>query len=279
MAEKPKKKKVVRVESTAPAATAGASTEGGDERPVGWKPTAEAKGKAIQFRIFAAILWVLAIGLEAFAIFWILKPGLDEVAFPDSSLYWLIGLLVVIGLLAWGGSFFWKKANRLDPASRQHKVRFFIQNQLGVIITIIAFLPIIILIFMNKDMDGKQKGIAGGIAIVLLVAVGLLSAEFDPVSSESMDEQVQEVVALTGKNEVVWTTHGKVYHLCDAVSDVNRDSADMTIFTGTVEEAIAQGKSRLTLKVDQNLEQCGYAPRDGGDEAPVDEPAEDETEE
>lgn len=269
MAEKKTKKKVVRVESSAPAST---STDGGEDRPAGWKPTPEAKGKAIQFRIFAAILWVLAIGLEAFAIFWILKPGLDEVAFPDSSLYWLIGLLVVIGLLAWGGSFFWKKANRLDPASRQNKVRFFIQNQLGVIITIIAFLPIIILIFMNKDMDGKQKGIAGAIGIVLLVAVGLLSAEFDPVSTESMDERVSEVVALTGKNEVVWTTHGKVYHLCDAVSDVNRESADMTIFTGTVEDAVAAGKSRLTLKVDQNLEQCGYTPR-GEDEAPVEEPA------
>src|SRR5690606_5291367 len=167
------------------------------------------------------------------------------------------------------------KANRLDPASRSNKVRFFIQNQLGVIITIIAFVPIIILIFMNKDMDGKQKGIAGGIAIVLLVAVGLLSAEFDPVSTESMDEQTQEVIALTGSDHVVWTTYGKVYHLCDAVSDVNRESADMTIFEGTVAQAIAAGKSRLTLKVDQNLEQCGITPPDGGD-APVDEPVDEE---
>ncbi|HRN29597.1 MAG TPA: hypothetical protein PK781_08635 [Terrimesophilobacter sp.] len=273
MAEK-KKKKVVRVESAAPAATNGASAEGGDDRPAGWKPTAEAKGKAIQFRIFAALFWLAAIGLEVFAIFWILKPGLDEVSFPDSALYWLIGLLVVIGILAWAGSHFWKKANRLDPASRSNKFMFFVQNQLGVIITIIAFLPIIILIFMNKDMDGKQKGIAGGIAIALMVAVGLLSAEFDPVSTESMDERVTEVVALTGKNEVVWTTHGKVYHLCDAVSDVNRESEDMTIFTGTVEDAVAAGKSRLTLKVDQNLEQCGLPPR-GEAPAPVEEePAE-----
>jgi low affinity Fe/Cu permease len=242
-----------------------ASSGGGDDRPAGWKPTTEAKGKAIKFRLFAAILWVLAIGLEVFAYFWILKPNLDEVSFPNSALYWLIGLLVVIGLLAWGGSIFWKKANRLDPASRANKVRFFIQNQLGVIITMIAFIPIIVLIFINKNMDSKQKSIAGGIAVVLLLAVSFLSAEFDPVSSESMDEKVQEVIELTGRNEVVWTTHGKVYHLCDAVSDVNLESADNTIFTGTVEDAIAAGKSRLTLKVDQNLEQCGFAPR-GGEE-------------
>ena len=257
MAEK-RKKKVVRVESTPAEREARKSGSTGGDEPT-WTPTPEAKGKAVRFRIFAAILWLLAIGLEVFAIFWILKPGLDEVTFPDSALYWLIGLLVVIGLLAWGGSFFWKKANRLDPASRSNAFRFFVQNQLGVIITIVAFLPIIILIFMNKNMDGKQKGIAGGIAIVLLVAVGLLSAEFDPTSTEDVDAQTQQVVDLTGKDEVAWTTFGKVYHLCADVSDVNRESSDNTIFTGTVAEAIAAGKTRLTLKVEQNLEQCGYA--------------------
>lgn len=265
MAE-PKKtnKKVVRVESSPDASETGA----------GWKPTAEAKGKAIRFRLFAALLWLLAIGAEVFAIFWILRPNLDEVTFDTTALVWLIALTVVIGALAWGGSFLWKKANRLDPASKAQPVRFFVQNQLGVIITLIAFVPLIVLIFVNKDMDGKQKGIAGGVAIVLLVAVGLLSAEFNPVSTESMDEQTREVVELTGKDEVVWTTYGKVYHLCSAVSDVNRESADNTIFTGTVAEAIAAGKTRLTLKVEQNLQQCGYAAPVG----PADEPAEDSTE-
>ena len=240
MAEK-RKKKVVRVESTPAEREARKSGSTGGDEPT-WTPTPEAKGKAVRFRIFAAILWLLAIGLEVFAIFWILKPGLDEVTFPDSALYWLIGLLVVIGLLAWGGSFFWKKANRLDPASRSNAFKFFVQNQLGVIITIVAFLPIIILIFMNKNMDGKQKGIAGGIAIVLLVAVGLLSAEFDPTSTEDVDAQTQQVVDLTGKDEVAWTTFGKVYHLCADVSDVNRESSDNTIFTGTVAEAIAAAR-------------------------------------
>lgn len=259
--KKKTQKKVVRVESSPDAPKA--------ERT--WKPTAEAKGKAIRLRLFAALLWLLAIGAEVFAIFWILRPNLDEVSFDNTALIWLIVLLVVIGALAWGGSFLWKKANRLDPASRSQPVRFFVQNQLGVIITLIAFIPLIVLIFMNKDMDGKQKGIAGGVAIVLLVAVGLLSAEFDPVSVESADAQTQEVIDLTGRDLVAWTTFGKVYHLCPEVSDLNRESADNTIFTGTVAEALAAGKTRLTLKVEQNLEQCGFGPL----EQPTEEPEED----
>ncbi|HQI71472.1 MAG TPA: hypothetical protein PLT47_12020, partial [Bacteroidales bacterium] len=55
------------------------------------------------------------------------------------------------------GSLQWKKANRFDPASEKDKIRFFIQNQLGAIISIIAFLPLIILIFTNKNMTGSKK--------------------------------------------------------------------------------------------------------------------------
>ena len=65
----------------------------------------------------------------------------------------------------------WKAANKHDPASRADSARFFFQNQLGAIITVIAFLPLIVLILMDKDMDPKNKKIAGGIGIVL-AAVG-----------------------------------------------------------------------------------------------------------
>ncbi|HEU4849650.1 MAG TPA: hypothetical protein VFS93_04495, partial [Terrimesophilobacter sp.] len=144
-------KKVVRVESTPDAETPDAESN--------WKPTAESKSKAGRFRIIAAVLWVLAIATEAFAIFWLLR----QVPFETWHLILLIGLLVVIAGLAIGGSLLWKKANRLDPASKKDKVRFFVQNQLGAIVTAIAFLPLIVMILLNKDMDGKQKGIAGGI--------------------------------------------------------------------------------------------------------------------
>jgi hypothetical protein len=241
VAEK-RKKKVVRVESDA------AEIE---EAAADWKPTPESKGKATTFRVIAAILWILAIGTEVFAIFFVLRQ--DPV-----NMVLLIILLVVIGALAVGGSLLWKRANRLDPARRSDKARFFIQNQLGAIITVIAFLPLIILIFTNKNMDGKQKGIAGAIAIVLLLVAGYFGATINPPSVEQYTAETQTVVDLTGQNLVYWTKSGEVYHLCEDASAVNLESEDNTIYSGTVADAHADGKERLTLQVEQELEQCGY---------------------
>jgi hypothetical protein len=142
-------------------------------------------------------------------------------------------------------------------------VRFFVQNQLGVIISIIAFLPLIILIFTNKNMDGKQKGIAGAIAIVLLLVAGYFGTTINPPSVEQYTAETQRVVELTGQNLVYWTKSGEVYHLCEDASAVNLESEDNQIYQGTVADAHADGKERLTLQVDQELEQCGLAPADG----------------
>ena len=230
-----------------------------------WKPTPEAKKKATTFRVIAIIGWVIAIAIEAVAIFWLLRQ--------DSTQSWylwaLIGALVIIAIFAIAGSQFWKKANDLDPAKKSEPVRFFVQNQLGVIISIIAFLPLIILIFTNKNMDGKQKGIAGAIAIVLLLAAGFLSADFSPNSVE--DETAQQVAnegqiddytaivqELTGADAVTWTLSGTVYHLCADASAVNQESADNQIYAGTVSDAHTAGKAGLTLQVAQELRECGF---------------------
>jgi hypothetical protein len=241
-----RKKKVVRVETTA------AERE---EAAEDWTPTPQAKSKAIWFRVIAAVLWLLAIGTEAFAIFYVLKQN-------PVNLILLIILLVVIGGLAVGGSLLWKQANRLDPARKSDKFRFFVQNQLGAIITVIAFLPLIILIFTNKNMDGKQKGIAGAIAIVLLLVAGYFGLSLNPPSVEQYTAETQTVIELTGQNLVFWTKSGEVYHLCEDASAVNLESEDNTIYSGTVADAHADGKERLTLQVDQEMEQCGFAPAD-----------------
>ncbi len=243
-------KKVVRVESTPDAE----SKSGNDSV---WTPTAESKSKAVKFRIIAAILWTVAIATEAVAIFWLLR----QVPFETWHLILLIGLLVVIAGLAIGGSLLWKKANRLDPASKKNKVRFFVQNQLGLIISIIAFLPLIIMIFLNKEMDGKQKGIAGTIAIVLLLVAGYFGTDFNAPSQEAYAEDTAAVVFLTGADEVTWTKSGNVYHLCQDASDVNRESADGQIFVGTTNDAVAAGKSRLTKKLAQEVRECGIDPQ------------------
>ena len=246
----PAKKKVVRVESVQPS-QAGAPT---------WKPTPEAKSRATMFRIIAVVLWLVAIAIEGFAIFWVLKQH-------SVNMVLLIGAIVGIGALSIIGSLLWKSANQADPASRAEPIRFFVQNQLGAIIAVIAFLPLIVMIFLNKNMQGQQKGIAGGIAIVALVIAGIAGYSFNPPSVEqnsapSLQQYPAEsavVVGYTGHDLVFWTKEGTVYHLCQAASAVNETSKDNTIYSGTVADAHVAGKDRLTLQVAQELKQCGLA--------------------
>ena len=258
------KKKTVRVEKTAEAKA--------EEKSTTWKPTAEAKGSATTKRVIAIILWLVAIGGEAFAIFWVLRRPMENGAFPTWAWILLLGILVAIGLLTFFGGQLWKQANRLDPASKENKVAFFVQNQLGAIITIIAFVPLIVLIFLNKDMDGKQKGIAGAVGIVLLLVAGFFSTSLSSPSVEQYTTEADQVVQITGQNLVYWTKSGEVFHLCDEASAVNLESKDNTIYSGTVADAHAAGKSRLTKQIELETEQCGF-------DAPVeDAPAEDDAE-
>lgn len=254
MAEKAKKK-VVKVEHTAAAAKEDAS----------FTPSVEAKSKATRFRIFAWVLWLLAIGGEAFAYFWIMQQ--DPI-----NMFFLVGVIVLIGVLAVCGSLLWKRANLADPARRSQPTRFFIQNQLGAIMTAIAFLPLIVMILLNKNMDGKQKGIAAGIAAVVMIIAGYVGTTQDSPSVEKYGTESALIVQLTGGDQVFWTKSGEVYHLCDAASAVNLESADNQIYQGTVGDAHAAGKQRLTLKVDQELAECGFdavAPDATKDEAPA----------
>ena len=249
------KKKTVRVAKTEAAAAEEAQTT--------WKPTAEAKSSATGKRVLAIVLWLVAIGGEAFAIFWVLRRPKENGEFPTWAWILLLGILVAIGLLTFFGGQLWKQANRLDPASKENKVAFFVQNQLGAIITIIAFVPLIVLIVLNKDMDGKQKGIAGAVGIVLLLVAGYFSTSINSPSVEQYTAETDQVVQITGQNLVYWTKSGEVFHLCDEASAVNLESQDNTIYSGTVADAHAAGKERLTKQVELETEQCGFdAPAD-----------------
>ena len=226
-------------------------------------PTPEAKSQATTSRIIAIVLWVVAIGLELFTILWVMRPSFDELAaakgFPQWRWWLLIGMIVVIGVLAVVGSLLWKKANRLDPASSKDTVRFFVQNQLGAIIALIAFVPLIIVIFMNKDMNGQQKGIAGGIGIVVALVAVYFGIDFKPMSQEQAAVESQVVTQLTGQDKVWWATaSGKVMHLCAEASDL-KQSKEVT--SGTTAEALSHsGMEGMTLKLEQELPQCGITP-------------------
>ena len=257
------------------AANTAASANGPADPPAGWVPTPEAKATATRFRWIAVVLWVVAIAAEAVGIFWLLRQrqvvgedgklvrnpdsGLLEqqgatVTFPQWAFITLIVLFVVIAALSITGSFLWKKANHLDPARRSDTVRFFVQNQLGAIIAIIAFVPLIIMVFLNKDMDKGQKTIAGIVGIALAALAVVLGIDFKPASVEQYTADQSTVIQLLGKDQVTWVSGGAVYHVCDKVSDIQTGSA---IQTGTTADAVAAGKERLTLKFASELEKCG----------------------
>lgn len=256
----------------------------------GWKASDEAKAGATTKRVIAIILWALALVLEGLGVWYLLTQlrgtnvdGEPNTGFiPSDYLMWvIIGLLVVMGILTVIGSRLWQAANHADPASRQQPVKFFVQNQLGAIIPIIVFVPIILLILFNKNIDSRTKTVAGVVGAVVLVAAVLLGIDFNPASVEQNTEgQVAEEIAnegqideytaiveeLTGGDEVAWTLNGKVYHLCETTSAVTQQSADGRIFTGTVAAAHEAGKEGLTLQVDQEMEQCGLTdPENLGD--------------
>lgn len=211
--------------------------------------SSEAKGKAKQLRLFAVLAWLIAIGGEIFAILKLIS---------DEMLTWLIVAIAGILILAVTGSLLWEKANRLDPASEKDKVRFFIQNQLGAIMAVLAFLPLVLVIFLNKDTDKKTKGIAGTIAVVALLIAGITGIDFDPPSVEKYTEQINAQTDVIkelndGVDLVYWTNHGNKYHLnpdCQHIRDREKHS-------GTVARAWEErkiGDSELCLTCQRNAE-------------------------
>ena len=45
---------------------------------------------------------------------------------------------------------------------------------------------------MNKDVDGKTKGVAGSIAVVALLIAGIPGADFSPPSVEQYTRDINE---------------------------------------------------------------------------------------
>jgi hypothetical protein len=155
-----------------------------------WRATKDQGAAAMRLRIFAALSWIVAIGTEIAGLVLLRKHTFDH-----GHLALLIGLLGGIAVFAIAGSLMWKAANKHDPASKAEPFKFFVQNQLGAIITVVAFLPLLVLIFMDKDMDPKNKKIAGGIGAVLAVAATLAGVSFKPPSVEQYTQDMNACAA------------------------------------------------------------------------------------
>ena len=255
------------------ALTAGAVDETGT-----WKPTPESKKQATTLRIWTAVLWVLAIAAEAVAIFWVLgrnSPFNEAPSYttnPDGTLavssggfsttgvVVLIAFLVVDAILVIIANQLWKKANHLDPASKSNALRFFVQNQLGAIIAVVAFLPVIILIFTNKNMSSGQKALAGVIGIVIAAAAVWSGVDVHPASTEQYSAESTAVIQILGQDKAYWGPSSTVYHVCENVSDLSGSD----VRSGTTAEAVAalatpSNTPRLTLKLESELKACDKA--------------------
>lgn len=168
-----------------------------DNKPAGevdvtkeWRAAQGQQSAAKRLRIFAVLAWVVAIGTEVAGIVLLYKHTFDH-----GNLALLIGLLVGIAVFAIAGNLMWKAANKQDPARASEKFKFFVQNQLGAIITLVAFLPLLVLIFMDKDMDPKNKKIAGGVGIALAVVATLFGVSFKPPSVEQYTQDMNKCAA------------------------------------------------------------------------------------
>lgn len=198
------------------------------------KKAAKPVGNATGLRIGAIALWVAAIGLEVLAIL-ILNGTINWTFMP--SMWQLIIALALDLTCVIIGSQLWKKANRIKPASKKNKLKFWLWNNMGVIVCAFAFIPFIILALTDKNSDKKTKAIATVVAVIALLIGGLASYDWDPVSQEDLDAASAAIT-----DDVYWSTFGKVYHTHDDCQALNHSD---TLTYGTVEQAVAANRTRL----------------------------------
>ncbi len=192
-------------------------------------------GNASSLRIGALILWVVAFIFEILAVL-VLFGKINLTFLPQ--LWQLIVFLVLDLACVIIGSQLWKKANHIKPASEKNKVKFWLWNNMGVIVCVFCFLPIIILMLANKDLDKKTKTIAVVVAIIALLIGGACSIDYHPVSQE----QLEAAETALGDETVYWAPFGKVYHTHEDCSALNNTE---TLTAGTVDQAIAANRPRL----------------------------------
>ncbi len=192
-------------------------------------------GNAGGLRAGAVILWVVAVVLEILAILQLF--GKINITFMPQMWVFIAFLVLDLACVIIGAQL-WKKANHIDPASEKYKVKFWLWNNMGVVVCCFAFIPFIILMLLNKDVDKKTKTVAIIAAVVALIIGGAASIDYNPVSSE----QLEAAEATFGDQLVYWSPFGHVYH---THTDCQALNISETLTEGTVEQAVASNRTRL----------------------------------
>ena len=197
-----------------------------------WQATQDQKSAATRLRLFAALAWIVAIGGEIAVIVLLFRHKFDH-----GNLPLLIGLLVGIAIFAIAGNMIWKAANRLDPAHESDKSRFFFQNQLGAIITLIAFLPLIFLILNDKNLDPQTKKVAGGVGALLAVVATLIGVSYQPPSAE---QYTQDMNACADQIKAGQPTTACSPEVAAQAQDIARDSEAVAAATKDADHPAGQ---------------------------------------
>lgn len=196
----------------------------------------DSKGRAKTKRILAVIFWLIAIGFETIGILR-LTGVIDWFSNIDTVPFLIICICLDLAFFI-PASLLWKKANHIDPISEKNKTRFWIHNNLGSLLSVLAFLPMIIFVLTNKDLDKKSKTLVTAVAGVAFVLAGITGYDFNPVSSEQLEHAQEEVMAVSETGKVYWAPTSKKYHVdpdCPAFSQSE------TVYEGTVEQAFEEG--------------------------------------
>src|SRR5262245_43312390 len=197
-----------------------------------WQATQGQKSAAKRLRLFAALSWIIAIGGQIAGVVLLYRHKFDH-----GNLPLLIGLMVGIAIVAMAGNLLWTAGNRYDPSRAAEKLRFVIQTQRGAIITLIAFLPLVLLIFTDKNMDPQTKKVAGGVGAVLAVVATLVGVSYNPPSVEQYTQDMNTCAAQIKAGQPTTACSPDV---AAQAQEIATDSAAVTVATKDAEHPAGQ---------------------------------------